>query len=724
MCTKLLGKKQYHGDQYKLAQRGEPATCKLCGGEGAKQKLRELGGREQQSPTACIRDCRAQDQAEKQPQSEAIKQLAVKVCAAVESDNAVTGNGTTPLYAAAQNGSVELIALFLKKKGCNPNQARADNGETAMHVAAWAGRADIVQLLLEHNADPDQARTDDGATPLYIATQEGHAELVDILLKHNADPNQAEPDYGTTPLYIAVCEGHIASAAMLLERNADPNQATTVDGSTPLHSAAHDGQGAAITMLLTHKADPNIVAAGDGTTPLYYAAQGGHVEAVNALLLHNADPNQATADGSSAPLCIASQKGHVEVVAMLLTGGKADPDIRVADAGTTPLYLAAQNGHAEAVATLLEHKADPNQATTDSGTAPLYVAAQNGHVAVVEQLVKGDADPNQRGQTDLFGRKATPLYVAAQGGHVEVVSVLVKGDADPNQGRTNMYGRAGMYGTSPLYIAAYQGHLNAVHTLLKSRADPNQARVHDGATPLLSAATKRHGGVVKVLLRHHADPNAGCPLHAACSFEGDVAVAQQLAVFGADVSLEDPNGFTPAQLATRNHPDLATWLAAVSTWPRLRIAAACRLHSELAFQLQHGMFDPDHTNVAGAVGAQVFESQSASFAAAIAAAGSTPGHVPWPDAPPVCDATLQVVRAATQGWAPERHTLHHAGVRVAVKAVLLTSQRLARAVDAMFEDGDKDEDAAEMLQNLLPSELWESIMFFFLRSWWSPEQAV
>ncbi|MEK6236654.1 MAG: ankyrin repeat domain-containing protein, partial [Planctomycetales bacterium] len=58
----------------------------------------------------------------------------------------------------------------------------ANDGRTALHVAAEKGYLDIVKKLLEEGADPD-GKTTDGSTPLLLAAKGGHKEVVDWLLK-------------------------------------------------------------------------------------------------------------------------------------------------------------------------------------------------------------------------------------------------------------------------------------------------------------------------------------------------------------------------------------------------------------------------------------------------------------------------------------------------------------------------------------------------------------
>ena len=144
----------------------------------------------------------------------------------------------------------------------------------------------------------------------------------------------------------------------------------------------------------------------------------------------------------------------------------------------------------------------------------------------------------------------------------------------------------------------------------------------------------------------------------------------------------------------------------------LDVAAASRRHRELRIALRYGLIDPDSAVGEGNGGEPKLATTYASAQGAIKRARSA---TPWnplelrPDepAPPiriivdshgnqvqfgyhtlpckaVCLRTVRTVIAATRGWGPTRHWLHHVGVRTAVHTLLLVSERLARKQDALL----------------------------------------
>ncbi|KAL3891287.1 hypothetical protein ACJMK2_003550 [Sinanodonta woodiana] len=65
---------------------------------------------------------------------------------------------------------------------------KGKRGYSALHLAAYFGHRDVVQLLLENDADVN-ILNNDGDTPLHKAAYTGRESTVMLLLEHNADVN-------------------------------------------------------------------------------------------------------------------------------------------------------------------------------------------------------------------------------------------------------------------------------------------------------------------------------------------------------------------------------------------------------------------------------------------------------------------------------------------------------------------------------------------------------
>lgn len=107
---------------------------------------------------------------------------------------AADANGRTPLEIAAQNGSVALTNLLMRKmreKDGAENIAQ-DILDRALLAAAGQGHARICDILLKAGADK-HAKNAKGETPLIAAAKEGHIETAKMLVvKHDVDTQIAD----------------------------------------------------------------------------------------------------------------------------------------------------------------------------------------------------------------------------------------------------------------------------------------------------------------------------------------------------------------------------------------------------------------------------------------------------------------------------------------------------------------------------------------------------
>ena len=140
-----------------------------------------------------------------------------------------------PLYYAARLGFRDLAEQLITEHPEHVN-ARGGGFETSMHVAACAGHAAILSLLLERGADLEDRRDYYKLTPLHGASLNGRLEAMQCLLDHGANINVRDGE-GWTPLYWAVKEkNNIQVVQFLPERGADAN-AQNDRGRTPSQDA-------------------------------------------------------------------------------------------------------------------------------------------------------------------------------------------------------------------------------------------------------------------------------------------------------------------------------------------------------------------------------------------------------------------------------------------------------------------------------------------------------
>ncbi|XP_063784310.1 ankyrin repeat and KH domain-containing protein 1 isoform X2 [Pseudophryne corroboree] len=197
--------------------------------------------------------------------------------------NSRTGSklGISPLMLAAMNGHVPAVKLLLDM-GSDINAQIETNRNTALTLACFQGRAEVVSLLLDRKANVEH-RAKTGLTPLMEAASGGYAEVGRVLLDKGADVNSPPvPSSRDTALTIAADKGHYKFCELLIDRNS--------------HIDVRNKK---------------------GNTPLWLAANGGHFDVVQLLIHAGADVDAAD-NRKITPLMSAFRKGHLKVVQFLV----------------------------------------------------------------------------------------------------------------------------------------------------------------------------------------------------------------------------------------------------------------------------------------------------------------------------------------------------------------------------------------------------------------------
>ena len=130
-------------------------------------------------------------------------------------------NGRNPLHLAATRGDATLCRKLLRRR--EDVFAMDSNRDTALHVAAMAGRQLIVRDLLDLGALIHE-KNRDLMLPLNLAVvdeAQGNGEVVRMLVEHGADIDAKCWD--VTPMMAAAAGGHHWAIDVLVELGADLN---------------------------------------------------------------------------------------------------------------------------------------------------------------------------------------------------------------------------------------------------------------------------------------------------------------------------------------------------------------------------------------------------------------------------------------------------------------------------------------------------------------------
>mmetsp|Transcript_88544 Transcript_88544/g.236635 ORF Transcript_88544/g.236635 Transcript_88544/m.236635 type:complete len:1132 (-) Transcript_88544:8-3403(-) len=384
-----------------------------------------------------------------------------------------------PVEVAADLGREELVALL-----------RAMD----VHQAVRYGDVTGIRMALQYGVSPNCFELDTGFTPLLIGVLQGMAEVVDILLDADADVNTPSVG-GLLPLHCALMQGDGETVALLIECSAEMG-VLQGNGDTPLltalgHHATPDiiknllsalasastecqfiaedrapETGFAVGDTVEFKAgsatstawgtvvelgEHNMVSVafgkprrpcrshqlrfarvhGEVTTPLLTAIERRcSDEVVRMLCLAGASPSQEFGGGQPVHHVIlrgGSDEEAARVVARLLDLGACANVCESAPSSRTPLHIAALANRYSLVCELLHLQADVN-GKDGAGNTPLLSALLHWTALVpetVRALLEAAADVHAR---DHGGR--TALHWAARHGDISVASALVAAKAD------------------------------------------------------------------------------------------------------------------------------------------------------------------------------------------------------------------------------------------------------------------------------------------------------
>lgn len=151
-----------------------------------------------------------------------------------------------------------------------------------VYEATSLGFADRLRDLLDVRPELATSFSADGFTALHFAAFFGKAEAARMLLDAGARVDAySRNGLQVQPLHSAAAGGHHEVCRVLLTAGADVN-ATQRDSYTPLHAAAHHGDDELVELFLSAGADPMAQLA-DGTTPAGSAEAAGHLDVARRI---------------------------------------------------------------------------------------------------------------------------------------------------------------------------------------------------------------------------------------------------------------------------------------------------------------------------------------------------------------------------------------------------------------------------------------------------------
>ncbi|MDZ7778902.1 MAG: ankyrin repeat domain-containing protein [Gemmatimonadota bacterium] len=411
-----------------------------------------------------------------------------------------------PLADAAMEDDAARVVELLES-GADVNAAQGD-GMTALHWAAYNGRAELVETLLSAGANIDPVTRIGSYTPLHHAARNGYADVVDALLAAGANPEARTSTGGASPLHLAAAAGREAAVESLVRAGAEVDAREERWGQTPLIFAASAGRTSAVRTLMDLGADPSL------TTNVVDIPEKEAVDrAAGEVRDQILETFREQAEDESSWRPDPSQvKAAVQAAQDVQKAGTVSGDTSERDTsddafvgytglvgtqgGLTALLHAVREGHAETAIALIEGGAEVNRRSAGDETPPLLMATINGHFDLALELLVRGADPNL---ASVAG--ATPLYTALntqwapkarypqqqayqqqEASYLDVMEALLEAGADPNvRLRQHLWYMSYTFdllgvnvaGSTPFWRAAYATDAEAMRLLVEHGADPD-----------------------------------------------------------------------------------------------------------------------------------------------------------------------------------------------------------------------------------------------------------
>ncbi|TXJ15484.1 ankyrin repeat domain-containing protein [Brachyspira aalborgi] len=495
--------------------------------------------------------------------------------------NVLDANGYAPIHRAIYNNDLATVNELLKNTNLNIN-SKLDirvaidgwylGGASPLILASYLGYTNIVETLLNNNANIKAKDDVDGSMAIHMAAANGNNDIIKILLSKDETIINEKDNKGNTPLHWASMKDKPETIKLLVENGADI-ESKDIDGWTPLHYASAFSSLETVENLINLGADTKSKA-NDGSVPLSYAQKD---EVKNYLAGKENIERENEDSKKSEDNIIRNDPNEIEKEEDKLEEKKEEttsptPTIeplenKELDIKQLELLVAIKNNDIIAVNNLIKEGVNPNF-QDEEGFSPLHRAIEIDSLDLVNALLsyKG-IDTEIKLPYEVTSSNGwylggdTPLLYASYMGNSQIVSALLNANC-------NIRARDDIDGAMAIHIAAANEHNDIVNLLIKKdKTLLNEKDNNGGDTPLHWAIIKSSNSTIRLLLSLGANPSqqnssGQNPLHYGALYGNMDAVVVLVEKYNVNKGLKDKDGDTAADIASQNgYENIASYLS-------------------------------------------------------------------------------------------------------------------------------------------------------------------
>ena len=444
--------------------------------------------------------------------------------------NVLDANGYTPIHRAIYNNDLATVNELLKNTNLNIN-SKLDirvaiegwylGGASPLILASYFGYTNIVETLLNNNANIKAKDDVDGSMAIHMAAAKGNNDVIKILLSKDETIINEKDNKGNTPLHWASMKDKPETIKLLVENGADI-ESKDIDGWTPLHYASAFSSLETVENLINLGADTKSKA-NDGSIPLSYAQKD---EVKNYLAGKENIERENEDSKKSEDNIIRNDPNEIEKEEDKLEEKKEETT------SPTPTIEPLENKE------------------LDIKQLELLVAIKNNDIIAVNNLIKEGVNPNFQDEEGF-----SPLHRAIEIDSLDLVNSLLsyKGIDTEIKLPYEVTSSNGWYlgGDTPLLYASYMGNSQIVSALLNANCNIRARDDIDGAMAIHIAAANEHNDIVNLLIKkdktllNEKDNNGGdTPLHWAIMKSSNSTIRLLLSL-GANPSQQNSSGQNP-----------------------------------------------------------------------------------------------------------------------------------------------------------------------------------